>query len=512
MADAIGAQRAWYLGLTAVVLLMVGTGWYQVFDVAPYYHADEQAHVGYVQELLHGRLPTIDTHIDDRESSGVLHERLKLTPDRNDDIWVANNPPVAYVTFVPAAAVGRVLDLPTGPLVPMRITNLLFFGASVVVVARLGRRLAGDDPTVGILAAALVATVPYVGAMSGAAYVDGIALLCTVAMLDALVALTLAGPTRRQVVALSVWCALGAGVRPMTAAFAGAVGAMAMAVVLLRTIQQRRAAAPEDPEDAAPTRAGLLWSGAVMAVPTLVLDGWYYLRNRRLYGDPTASEHLFTKFDRTARDLPLTDVWRHEVWAPPVETLVNRRMPLAVARTPTTLWQVTWWALIAFALVATAIVVVDQVAARRRGEPPRTPALGWLAAAALVVVVVGLTLQHWQGGGNIHPRYLLFGVVIVAVAVAFPLVRLRARWAGAALVGALVALQAEEIPDMNRTIREQPWMTRAPRVLVNAIGPPSVRFLGIVIMAVGLVALVVALVGLSRRTADAAPAAPGEPT
>jgi hypothetical protein len=415
---------------------------------------------------------------------------------------VANNPPIAYVAFVPAAAVGRVLDLPTGPLVPMRITNLLFFGASVVVVARLGRRLAGDDPTVGILAAALVATVPYVGAMSGAAYVDGIALLCSVAMLDALVALTWSGPTRRQVVTVSVWCALGAGVRPMTAAFAGAVGAMAMAVVLLRAIRHRRATAPED---AAPARAGLIWSGVVMAVPTLVLDGWYYLRNRRLYGDLTASEHLFTKFDRTARDLPLTDVWRHEVWAPPVEVLVNRRMPLAVARTPTTLWSITWWALIVFALVATAIVVVDQVTARRREEPPRTPALGWLAGATLVVVVVGLTLQHWQGGGNIHPRYLLFGVVMAAVAVAFPLVRLRARWAGAALVGALVALQAEEIPEMNRTIRDQPWMTRAPRVLVDAIGPPSVRFLGVVVMAVGLLALVVALVGLGRRTAAATP-------
>ena len=59
---------------------------------------------------------------------------------------------------------------------------------------------------------------------------------------------------------------------------------------------------------------------------------------------------------------------------------------------------------------------------------------------------------------------------------------------------------------MNRTIREQPWMTRAPRVLVNAIGPPSVRFLGIVIMAVGLLALVVALVGLGRRTDPPEPA------
>ena len=495
-ADAIGAQRAWYLGLAAVVLLIVGTGWYQIFDVAPYYQADEQAHVGYVLALQDGRLPTIDTPIDEAEGGSALHERLLRSPERNHDVWVANNPPVAYVAALPAATVTRILGHATGPLVGLRATNLLFFAASAVFVARLGRRLAGDDATVGLLAAALFATVPYVGAISGAGYVDGLALLCTVAMLDVLVALTLDGPTRRQVVALAVWCALGVGVRPMTAAFAAVAAAMAMAVVLLRTLRRR--------DDADTPRAGPVWSAAVLAVPAAVLNGWYYLRNRRLYGDPTASEHLFEKFDRTARDLPLTDVWRHEVWAPPIRTLFTQRLPVSEPSTLPWLWGWVYRGLIVFALVTVAVVVVDQVTARRRGGPSRTPALGWLGAVGLLVVVVALTLQHWQGGGNIHPRYLLFGVVVAAVAVALPLVRFHARWAGVALVGALVALQAHEIPPMNRTILAQPWFADAPRVMVDPIGPPALRFLGIAIMAVGLVALVVAMVGLGRRQPDPA--------
>jgi hypothetical protein len=102
------------------------------------------------------------------------------------------------------------------------------------------------------------------------------------------------------------------------------------------------------------------------------------------------------------------------------------------------------------------------------------------------------------GGGNIHARYLLFGAVVLAAAVALVLVRLGGRWAGVALVGGLIALQAHEIPLQNRTVLAQAWTATAPRVLVDPIGPAPVRFLGVAVMALGLVALVVALVRLRR--------------
>jgi hypothetical protein len=498
-------ERAWRLGLVAVALLVMGTGWYQVFAVPPFSLIDEQAHVGYVLELQDGRLPTIDTPIDGADGGSALRERLAFTSDRYGEVWVANNPPIAYLAATPAATVTRLLDLPGGPLLGLRLTNLAFFTAAAIAVARLGRRLGGGDPTVGLLAAALFATIPYVGGMSGAGYVDGLALLCTVAMLDVLVAITRSGPTRRQIVVLAIWCALGVGVRPMTAVVAGAAVALALAVGLLRT-WRRRADDDDDPTSSTPP-AGVLWSAAVIALPTMVVASWYSVRNQRLYGDPTASERLFGKFGRTSR--PLGEAWHTDVWVRPLRILLNRRSPLDEPSSLTWLFRLTLGLVVVLVLATVAVVVVDQVTARRRGAAPRTPALGWLAAVGLSLVVGAVAVQHWLGGGNIHARYLLFGAVVLAVAVALALVRLSARWVGVALVGGLIALQAHEVPLQNRTIRTQAWTATVSRALVDPIGPAPVRFLGVAVMALGLVALVVALVGLRRPTGPVDPTGPG---
>lgn len=497
------SRWSWYLGLTAAVLLLLGSGWYQAFDIAPYYQADEQAHAGYVMELHHGRLPTIDTKIDADSGGWILQQRVKLTPDRNDDIWVANNPPLAYVVAAPAAALTRALGWPGGPLLGLRLTNVAFFALTAVFVGRLGRRLSGGDTDVGILSAAVFAAVPHVAGIGGAGYIDGIALLCSVALLDTLVDLTQAGPTRRQVITLAAWCTLGVGVRPMTAAFAGVAAAGALAIIGFR--QLRRRLAPAD--GGAPVGApGVVWSALVIGVPTLLVNGWYYLRNRRLYGDVTGSERLFEKFDRTARDLPITDVWRHEVWSMPVKILFNRRLPLSQPSGEQLIWGWTYRSLLALLAITAGLVIADQVRARRRGEAPRTPAQGWIALAVLVVVVIGLTLQHWQGGGNIHPRYLLFGVVGAAYIVTVPLVRFRLRWLVVALVGGLLVLQADEIPEMNRSIQSASWLQRAPRELGSPLGPDWLRFAGVPVMVLGVIALLVAVVAVGRT-----PAKPVEP-
>ncbi len=477
------SERAWRLGLVAVALIVAGSGWYQAVKIPPYYLADEQAHVGYVLELEQGRLPEVDTPIDGDRGGVALRDKLAISPERNRDVWVANNPPWPYVVALPAAAATSALGISGGPLLGVRIVNLAFFAAAAVALARLARRLAGDDPTAGLLAAGLFAAVPHVGLIAGAAFVDGAALLCTIAVTDAVVAITRSGPTRRQVVTLSIWCALATGVRPMTAVLAAAAAGIALAVVALRWWRDRSAVPP-------------WWAGVVLAVPSVVLSGWTYARNQALYGDPTASSRLFEKYGRTAR--PRADVLQSKVWADPVRTLLNRRIPRDLPSPPLWVWDLTRWALVGFAVASVVIVIGDQVTARRRGEQePRTPLLGWACTALGAVVIVVLTAQHWTGGGNIHPRYLLFPLAVAAMLVALPLARARAWWAGIALVAAVLALQARQVPRQNAYLFTPPWMPEPPSPLVTAIGPPLLRTLGVVAAAAGFVLFVVAVAAVA---------------
>lgn len=492
-----GSERGWRLGLVAVALIVLAGGWYQAVKVPPYYLADEQAHVGYVLELQRGRLPTIDTPIDADRGSEVLQDKMALSPQRNRDIWVAINPPWPYLPAVPVAALTSALGVVGGPLLGVRIVNLLFFAGAAVALARLARRLAGDDPTTGLIAAGLFAALPHVGTTAGAAFVDGAALLCTIAVADALVALTRSGPTRRQVVVLSVWCALATGVRPMTAVVAAVAAGMALGVVTLRWWRTRE----DGPGEVRPW-----WAAVVLGLPSLAFSGWVYARNTSLYGDPTASGLLFEKFLREER--PLADVFQSQTWAEPVRTVLNRRLTTDVPGPPLWLWNLTRWAVVAFAAATVAIVVADQVAARRGdraggdddsdrtssgGDQARTPLLGWACTGLSAVVVVVLTAQHWTGGGNIHPRYLLFPAAVVAVMVALPLVRAGARWAGVALVAGVLYLQARQVRQQNAFLLTPTWLPDPPSPFRDPIGPPVLRTLAVVLAGVGFVLFVVAI-------------------
>jgi hypothetical protein len=326
--------------------------------------------------------------------------------------------------------------------------------------------------------------------IAGAAFIDGMALLCGVAMADAVVAIARSGPTRRQVVWLSVWCALGAGVRPMTAVLAGVAAAMALGIGAWRSWGARRTEG----------RAPLVWSAFVLAIPTVVLSGWYYLRSQRLYGDPTGSERLFEKFDRVARAEPWSVLRQQKPWAEPVRTLLNRRVTNDIPGPPLWWWELTKAMLAVLIVAAVVIVVVDQLRARRTGNPARTTALGWLCTTILGAISVLLTAQHWSGGGTIHPRYLMPALVVLALVVALPLVRIGTAWAGIALVAVLIALQARAIPMQNRFFAENKAGRSLASPLTNSIGPDWLRYAGLAALAAGFGVLVVAVAGLGRTS------------
>lgn len=487
------ADRWFRLGTLGAILLVVGSGWYQVFTVPPYYFADEQAHVGYVLELEAGRLPTVDTPIDVARGGPDLRQQVDRSPAPRRDVWVANNPPLAYILAIPATVVVQLLDLPGGPLIGLRLTNLVAFGVAVGYVARLARRLAGGNATVGLVAASAFAAVPYVAAAAGAGFIDGVALLCTVALVDALVTVTRSGPTLRQVLMMSGWCAAAALVRPMTAAVGAVAVLIGSGVIAVRSWRGRRAGHRRPAEvSVGPLRAAL-----VSTAPAVLTSGWFYLRSQRLYGDPTASRVLFEKFGRTApSDLPWSAL-RVGVWAEPVRTLLNRRLPEDVPSSPMWLWDVTRWSVIGLVGAGVGLALVEVVRARRAGRRADVPAVGLASTALLGAVAVGLVAEHWAGGGNIHPRYLLFPLALVVIAISFTVVAVGRKVAGVGLVLALSGLQAVQVPRQNASLPRAGWaMLPSTSSLTEPIGPAALRYLGIAVMVVAFAVVALAV----RRT------------
>lgn len=478
---------AYRVGVAAVALIALGCGWYQAWVVPPYLNADEQAHVGYVLTLLDGELPAIDQPIPVERGGPLLAQRVARTRSRHGEVWVANNPPLGYVPFLVPALVARASGSASSPLLGLRLTSVAFFAAAVALTARLGRRLSGGDAGCGLLAAALVAILPHTGTIAGAGYLDTVALFAVVGMLDAMAAVAVSGPTRRSVACAGAWCAVSVGIRPMSGALAGAAAAFVLAVVVFRSRGDRWSGRPGDPR-----RPGALWSAAVLSAPALVVNGWFYLRNRHRYGDLTGSSYLNAKFGlpdgRSA-----TGVLHEHVWAEPVRTLLNRRAPQIVPGPPLWLWHATRGAVVIGLVSAGAIVVADQLMGHRSNAAPRTSALAWVGVSAVAALSLALAAAHWVSGGMIHPRYLFPALVVVAVAVMLPLARLRLWWAGLLVVVAVGVLQVHESPPMSY------YRSRAGGLgssLATPPGPWLVRSLGPVAVVVGLLGLSWALVRL----------------
>lgn len=501
----------WRLGLIGIALLFSGSAWYQVWSAPPYRYIDEQAHVGYVLAIQSAHLPTIDTPIDQANGGVALRARLAIEPERRRDIWVANDPPLPYVLAAGPAAISRALGWSGGPLIGLRLFNAASMAGAVVFAGRLGRGLAGGDQRVGLVAGGLLAALPHVGFIGGVGFTDGPALLCALAMLHALVSVCRSGPARRQVALVGLWCAMGAAVRPMTAALAAAVAAMTFVVVAWRWAQARRRAEPVHPaDDRRLTKAAEpVWTMLVLAVPTLALSGWWYVRNIHLYGDATGSQRLFDKFFREPSGERPIDIVRHpSVWRETLRTLFTRRQERPLASDPTWWWLWLKWGVVACLAATVVVVAVDQVLARRRlrattgtktGTEPRSTVQGWLGAYASIAVVVVLIAQHAAGGGTPHPRYALPALGVLVGAVAFVVVRFGTRWAGVALIAVFLSIQARQVPLASKANSIQPTLL-ADSTLVAPYGPPWWRLGGVAAMAVGAAVLLVAIALVKRPT------------
>jgi hypothetical protein len=82
--------------LLLLALVALGVSVHVALLAPPLWDNDERAHAGYALEVMHGRLPTIDTPVpNDRAKHPQIAASLHVQRDQaHRDIWTANHPPL----------------------------------------------------------------------------------------------------------------------------------------------------------------------------------------------------------------------------------------------------------------------------------------------------------------------------------------------------------------------------------------------------------------------------------
>ncbi|WP_141013861.1 class-II aminoacyl-tRNA synthetase family protein [Nocardioides sambongensis] len=376
--------------LAAVLIALVGTQIALVFKV-PSWGNDEPAHTGYVAALADGRLPTIESDIvDDPARFPGTAEEFRGWDEPHGDIWTANHPPLFHLAMVPVWWLAS--DHQSGMIITMRLANTLGFAVWIFLVGALARELVPRRPAVAALAV-VVAMTPTLVLRSAFFINDGWAsasglllLLMTIRMMR--------GPATPGRVALATLAGtLAAGTRAQ-----GVLLVALCTVALLFTLGRRRG------------WRGVAVAATVGGVPAAAF-GWFFIRNRMLYGDFTGQDALLEKFGRS----PVAGFAR-------IDNIPGLTEPTLT--TPIVL---------AAALV---LVPLAAVSALRRHR------LRWDAAWVLLIVHALVTLVNvvtfLAHGGGFHDRYLMQVMPLLATVTAVGMLEV-GRWRRRAAPGTVAA-------------------------------------------------------------------------
>ena len=276
----------------------------------------------------------------------------------------------------------------------------------------LGRDLSGGVRRIGLAAAMIAALVPQGHTLFSEAMNDGLGFAAATAVVWAGVRCigTAAGRWRRRdLVVLGAAAAACAGARSATWLVAVVV-VLWVAVARLRTAPgplQRRVVAAAT-------------VGAAGLVPAVVLFGWHYVRNERLYGDLAGSQFLLDRFGRSPQGSVFEILtWGH-LWVDLYHMLMSPS-PLFFVAAPPGVNMALALAVVGLGVVAVVGRSGDVVRRGVRGVVTR-PALGLCIVVVFVVVVT--VAQHVAGGGSRYARYLLPALGVVAALFALGLDRL----------------------------------------------------------------------------------------
>ncbi|MGH9227210.1 MAG: glycosyltransferase family 39 protein [Acidimicrobiales bacterium] len=439
------------------------------------YQQDESSHVGYALSLRQGELPSTSTPVP--TEGGGEHLGVALSrpwPFSVPNIHVANNPPFVYLASLPFVELAIRTQVTDGPLLVLRLVDVIGAVAAIGLAYLLGRELSGGDRFAGLVTAGLLSSVIAISLVSSVANVDGPALAATtgVTWMTARFARTRA---LRDATVLGVWCAGAAAVRPMSAAFAAVAGAIA----LLLGVRTRGMAA-------------LVPLVTRLAVPTVLLSGWFYGLNWHRYGDMTGSGSqsgpglfdLLTGPDVSVEPFAylVTEVYGRNPWWE-YEGLRHYLIAAAGAGVVITAVALAAWS--------------SRSAPARRDETELSPA-AWISTAVLALVPIVVTAQHVSNGGAGHARYLFPILPIVGAATALVASRIN-RWLAVVVVGAFAIAQITRIRAAGNI--HDGALSITPPPLHHSLVDQPLLGLSVAVAIVGAVALLASLVRLATQPA-----------
>jgi hypothetical protein len=512
------ARRAVILGVGASVLVFAILAAFQAYIVPVYNPPDEASHVGYMIEVGHGRLPTIDTEIP---PDAFPRRLFDVRDDEHQDIWVANHPPLFYwLTALPARLGTRTMPYLAGIRL-VRLLPIAFGAISILLIALLAARLVPGRPQIVVAAAALSATVPAFTHFSAILYNDSLGVLTATATLLAMVEVLRRGPSRGRVALLAAAAALASLSRSTGLVVTGVAGLAVIAAALLHG-------------DGGTVRRLLRGVGmaALVGLAVAAASGWFYLRNVRLYGDPTGAQALLDKFNRRPNGTPFSLLASPRIWGLQAQRLVDysyfnlgdvRRLENS---------ETVWSRLLLLVPLAGMAVILLRRARYRLIPSLRSPRLlAWGLCLLLLALLEWSVITFTAGGGNVHGRYLFpaLGVLVTGAALglgALPFgrrgVHVVAVVVGLHVLGYMVADQY-----LSAAAIQVPGQTAIETALLAINGPPAWLLLGGLALVLGILttAQAVALWRLAppatgyvlltprRRRLDAPePAVPGERT
>ncbi len=313
---AAGAVRRWrpthWAGLILALYFAAGIT-YSV--VTPVFEApDEIYHVPYVLHLVEtGRLP-----IQDAAHPGLWEQEGSQPPLYYAlaalwSGWIRADDLEAVRALNPHARVGVALAQDNRNMVVhpaperfpwhgtvlavhwMRLLSLLLGGGTVWCTYALGRRIAPARPEMALGAMALNASIPQFLFISASVNNDNLITLLASLALWQMVRLMQVGASWRR----GLW--LGATIGLACLAKLSGLALLALAALVL-ALEAWRAAS-----GSSRWRRALCHMALVLA-PVVLIAGWWYLRNLRLYGDLTGLGAMLDIFGRRARPPTLVEL------------------------------------------------------------------------------------------------------------------------------------------------------------------------------------------------------------
>jgi len=419
-----------------ILVAFLALGLANVLVVPPLLPRDESAHVSYALTVGRGELPKLD----DPTVRGFPHMRTKLP------IFTANHPPLLYAILAVPLEAGVHTGHQILGLRVARVTSMLFAVATVLGAAVLAALVLPGREDVPVIAAAVVALTPIVPHTTALVYNDAIGMCASTWLLVAGMLILRRGATRRRVLLLVGAAAFAALAR------SSSLFALLPAIALAGFGVRRWRPALE--------------IAALTAGAAIVAGGWFYLRNKHLYGSFTGNGFLPRPNGKpNVTRSPFGVLVDLHIW----RYMAGRLWDGFASSSNLPSWS-GWWGTMVEVPALAGLAIGGWRAVARRARPSRDTVVVWGALALFALTVMASVAQFVAIGGNPFARYWFPLLPVIGILIGIGYGYLPRAFSAAALTVTAVANVAlvHRFVIANSGVESNAWLTAEAQALREA--------------------------------------------